>query len=44
MKELPKTFFEENKNETLILHLPLQEQDIKNYLDNNLLNSVDIKN
>lgn len=33
VKELPKTFFEENKNETLILHLPIKSSD--NILDNN---------
>jgi hypothetical protein len=33
VKELPKTFFEENKNETLILHLPIKPSD--NILDNN---------
>jgi hypothetical protein len=27
VKELPKTFFEENKNEALILHLPIKESD-----------------
>lgn len=27
VKELPKTFFEENKNETLILHLPIKLND-----------------
>ena len=27
VKELPKTFFEENKNETLILHLPIKVSD-----------------
>lgn len=27
VKELPKTFFEENKNETLILHLPIKSLD-----------------
>lgn len=27
VKELPKTFFEENKNETLILHLPIKATD-----------------
>ena len=27
VKELPKTFFEENKNETLILHLPIKLSD-----------------
>ena len=37
VKELPKTFFEENKNETLILHLPLHKKDIDEYLNNNLL-------
>jgi len=35
VKELPKTFFEENKNETLILHLPIKASD--NILDNNPL-------
>ena len=30
VKELPKTFFEENKNETLILHLPIKSTDINN--------------
>ena len=28
VKVLPKTFFEENKNETLILHLPIQSKDL----------------
>jgi hypothetical protein len=28
VKELPKTFFEENKNETFILHLPIKLNDI----------------
>ena len=28
VKELPKTFFEENKNETLILHLPITTSEI----------------
>ena len=28
VKELPKTFFEENKNETLILHLPIHLNEI----------------
>ena len=27
VKELPKTFFEENKNETLILHLPINHNE-----------------
>ena len=27
VKELPKTFFEENKNETLILHLPIKSTE-----------------
>jgi len=27
VKELPKTFFEENKNETLILHLPIKPNE-----------------
>ena len=27
VKELPKTFFEENKNETLILHLPIKSSE-----------------
>ena len=27
IKELPKTFYEENKNETLILHLPINLED-----------------
>ena len=30
VKELPKTFFEENKNETLILHLPIKASDKNN--------------
>jgi len=30
VKELPKTFFEENKNETLILHLPINLNNINN--------------
>ena len=30
VKELPKTFYEENKNETLILHLPIQEDEENN--------------
>ena len=29
VKELPKTFYEENKNETLILHLPIQEDELQ---------------
>ena len=35
VKELPKTFFEENKNEPFILHLPLKKEDKNN--DNNPL-------
>ena len=47
IKELPKTFFEENKNETLILHLPINLNNLNNnyplpktednysYIDNN---------
>ena len=39
IKELPKTFYEENKNETLILHLPInleeKESDPKPLDDNN---------
>jgi hypothetical protein len=30
VKELPKTFFEENKNETFILHLPIKNSDLNN--------------
>jgi hypothetical protein len=30
VKELPKTFFEENKNETFILHLPIKVSDQEN--------------
>lgn len=30
VKELPKTFFEENKNETFILHLPIKLNEIDN--------------
>jgi len=30
VKELPKTFFEENKNETFILHLPIKVSDKNN--------------
>ena len=30
VKELPKTFFEENKNETFILHLPIQTSEQNN--------------
>ncbi len=30
VKELPKTFFEENKNETFILHLPIKTNDSDN--------------
>ena len=30
VKELPKTFFEENKNETFILHLPIKISDNNN--------------
>ena len=30
VKELPKTFFEENKNETFILHLPIKPNDKNN--------------
>ena len=37
VKELPKTFFEENKNETLILHLPLKCSD---YVEINPLPSI----
>jgi len=29
VKELPKTFFQENKNETLILHLPIKPSEIQ---------------
>ena len=29
VKELPKTFFQENKNETLILHLPIKASEIQ---------------
>jgi hypothetical protein len=36
VKELPKTFFEENKNETFILHLPIKATEI----DNNPLPSI----
>jgi len=36
VKELPKTFFEENKNETFILHLPIKTTEI----DNNPLPSI----
>lgn len=40
VKELPKTFFEENKNETLILHLPISSNDkINNNPLPNLLDS-----
>jgi hypothetical protein len=35
VKELPKTFFEENKNEPFILHLPIKKEDKNN--DNNPL-------
>lgn len=38
VKELPKTFFEENKNETLILHLPIKMSDITNNNNNPLPN------
>ena len=41
VKELPKTFYEENKNETLILHLPINIEDKNNDpepLDNNTSN------
>ena len=38
VKELPKTFFEENKNETFILHLPIKTNDKMN--DNNPLPNV----
>ena len=31
VKELPKTFFDENKNEALILHLPIKISDINNH-------------
>ena len=31
VKELPKTFFDENKNEALILHLPVKISDINNH-------------
>ena len=30
IKELPKTFYEENKNETLILHLPINLEEKNN--------------
>jgi hypothetical protein len=30
VKELPKTFFEENKNEPFILHLPIKKEDKNN--------------
>ena len=30
VKELPKTFFEENKNETFILHLPIKKEQYSN--------------
>ncbi len=33
VKELPKTFFEENKNETYILHLPIKLTDTDNIND-----------
>lgn len=33
VKELPKTFFEENKNETFILHLPIKMSDRENNTD-----------
>jgi hypothetical protein len=33
VKELPKTFFEENKNETFILHLPIKMSDRDNNLE-----------
>ena len=43
VKELPKTFYEENKNETLILHLPINVEEKNNdplpiSEDNNNLN------
>jgi hypothetical protein len=31
VKELPKTFFDENKNEALILHLPIKISDMNNH-------------
>ena len=33
VKELPKTFFDENKNEALILHLPIKISDINNHMN-----------
>ncbi len=39
VKELPKTFFEENKNETFILHLPIQLSDIDKNLPQPSLNN-----
>lgn len=46
VKELPKTFFEENKNETFILHLPIKTSDKNNInsplpnIDNDLNYSI----
>ena len=55
VKELPKTFYEENKNETLILHLPIdissnkhkkinQPLPVDNVQDNYSLQESDTKN
>ena len=49
VKELSKNFYEENKNETLILHLPINIEDNKNEndpkpMDNNNLNLLDGNN
>ena len=46
VKELPKTFFEENKNEAYILHLPIKSLDKKSNspLPNNINNDYSIYN
>lgn len=49
VKELPKTFYEENKNETLILHLPINIEEKNNEPmplsdNNNNLNIMDENN
>ena len=46
VKELPKTFFEENKNEAYILHLPIKSMDKKSNspLPNNMNNDYSIYN
>ena len=41
VKDLPKTFFEENKNETFILHLPIKKSDIDLNPQPNIKNTGD---